>query len=90
MVRIEAPQQDRLQHAQHHCGQMGTPHAARTIIDSIGTVNIRLTHPKMLAQEHRAIIALGVMRPHAPATLDAVSAPVGEASSSPTLLASLG
>src|SRR6266571_9221270 len=24
MVRIEAPQQDRLQHAQHPCGQMGT------------------------------------------------------------------
>jgi hypothetical protein len=53
-------------------------------------VQVRLTHPKMLAEERHAIIALGVMRPHAPATLDAVSAPVGEAISAPTLLASSG
>ena len=40
-------------------------------------VQVRLTHPKMLAEEHRVIIALGVMRPHVSATLEAVSAPVG-------------
>jgi hypothetical protein len=45
--------------------------------DHPSAVNIRLTHPKMLAEEHPDIIALGVMRSYAPATLDAVSAPVG-------------
>src|SRR2546428_13055454 len=32
MVWIEAPKQDRLQHAKHPCCQVGTPHAARAVI----------------------------------------------------------
>src|SRR5215468_6758478 len=32
MMWIEAPQQDGLQYAKHHSGQLSTPHAARTII----------------------------------------------------------
>src|SRR4030095_8158832 len=36
-------------------------------------VNIRLTHPKKSAAEHRVIIALGVIGQEAPATLDAGS-----------------
>ena len=40
-------------------------------------VNIRPTHPKKSAAEHRVIIALGVIGQEAPATLDAGSDPVG-------------
>ena len=40
-------------------------------------VNIRLTHPKKSAAEHRVIIALGVIGQEAPATLDVGSDPVG-------------
>ena len=32
MMRIEAPQQDRLQHAEHPRRQVGAPHAARAVI----------------------------------------------------------
>ncbi len=32
MVRIEAPQQDRLHHTKHHRGQVSAPHAARAVI----------------------------------------------------------
>src|SRR5216683_2755447 len=32
MVRIEAPQQHRLQHTKHHRGQVGTPYAARAVV----------------------------------------------------------
>ena len=32
MVRIEAPKQDRLQHAEHPRRQVGTPHTARAIV----------------------------------------------------------
>lgn len=42
-------------------------------------VNIRLTHPKKSAAEHRVIIALGVIRQKAPTTLDAGSDPLGQA-----------
>ncbi|ETW96908.1 MAG: hypothetical protein ETSY2_45570 [Candidatus Entotheonella gemina] len=32
MVRVEPPKQDRLQHAKHHCRQVGAPHAARAVV----------------------------------------------------------
>src|SRR4030095_13412933 len=32
MMRIEVPQQDRLQHTEHHRRQVGAPHAARAVI----------------------------------------------------------
>ena len=53
-------------------------------------VKIRLPHPKKLAGEHRVIIASGVMRPHAPATLEAVAAPSDKRSSPLALLSAAG
>jgi hypothetical protein len=53
-------------------------------------VNIRLTHPKKSAAEHRVIIALGVIGQEAPATLDAGSDPVGQANIEHTPLAASG
>ena len=53
-------------------------------------VNIRLTHPKKSAAEHRIIIALGVIGQEAPAMLDAGSDPVGQANAARTPLAASG
>jgi hypothetical protein len=53
-------------------------------------VNIRLTHPKKSAAEHRVIIALGVIGQEAPATLDAGSDPVGQANTEHTPWAASG
>jgi hypothetical protein len=53
-------------------------------------VNIRLTHPKKLAAEHRVVMALGVIGEEAPATLDAGSDPVGQANAARTPLAASG
>jgi hypothetical protein len=53
-------------------------------------VNIRLTHPKKSAAEHRVIMALGVIGQEAPATLDAGSDPVGQANTEHTPLAASG
>ena len=50
-------------------------------------VNIRLTHPKKSAVEHRVIIELGVIRQEAPATLAAGSDPGGQANATRTPLA---
>ena len=52
MVRIEAPQQDRLQHAPHHGGQMGTPHAARTI-------RVLAAHDRVAQRAFRGIVIHG-------------------------------
>jgi transposase-like protein len=41
-------------------------------------VKFRITHPKKLAAEHYVIMTLGVIGQDAPATLDAVSDPVGQ------------
>ena len=53
-------------------------------------VNIRLTHPKKSAAEHRVIIALGVMGKKAPATLDAGADPLGQATAARPPLAASG
>ena len=53
-------------------------------------VNIRLTHPKKSAAEHRVIIALGMIGQEAPATLDAGSDPVGQGHAERTPLAASG
>ena len=53
-------------------------------------VNIRITHSKQLAVEHRIIIALGVLGQATPTTLDADSDPIGQASAAHTRLVASG
>src|SRR6267378_6302345 len=53
-------------------------------------VNIRITHPKKLAAEHRVIMTSGVIGQEAPATLDAGSDPVGQTTAARTRLAVSG
>jgi len=52
MVWIEAPQQDGLHHPKHHCGQMGTPYAARTII-------VLAAHNRVAQRSFRGIVVHG-------------------------------
>src|SRR3989442_2546610 len=49
-------------------------------------VKIRLSHSTRLAGSHRVVIAPGVVRQHAPATLEADSAQAGKRSAPNTLL----
>ncbi|MEE9147357.1 MAG: hypothetical protein V3U27_08185 [Candidatus Tectomicrobia bacterium] len=53
-------------------------------------VNIRLTHRKQSAAEHRVIIAPGVIGQDAPAMLDTGSDPVGQANAARTRLTASG
>jgi hypothetical protein len=54
------------------------------------TVKFRITHPKKLVVEHCVIMTSGVIGQDAPATLDAVSDPVGQTNAARTRLAVLG
>ena len=58
--------------------------------NGIQFVKFRITHPKKLAVEHRVIMTLGVIGQDAPATLDAVSDPVGQTNAARTHLAVSG
>src|SRR5205085_1583615 len=49
MMRIEAPQQDRLQHTEHPRRQVGAPHAARAVI-------VLAAHHRVAEYPLRAII----------------------------------
>ncbi len=69
----------------HHIDEKVT--STISIACNFTTVNIRLTHPKKSAVEHRVIIELGVIRQEAPATLAAGSDPGGQANATRTPLA---